>query len=78
MVIRKEQARPKGRQHLNGTDGFWGYGKHWLDHYRSVPKSFSTLTWREISFRFNHRTEDLSPGPLILRLLQRMPTTVLA
>jgi len=41
-------------------------------------KSFSTLTWREISFRFNHRTEDLSPRSLILKLLQLIPTTVLA
>jgi transposase len=40
VIVRKEWGGPKRRQHLNGTDGFWGYGKHWLDHNRSVPKKF--------------------------------------
>ena len=30
VVIRKEKGRPKGRDHLNGIEGFWSYAKNWL------------------------------------------------
>ncbi len=68
VVARKEKGKPKGRNHLNGIEGFWSYAKHWLYHYRGVPKKFFHLYLGEISFRFNHRDEDLYP--LIYKLLQ--------
>lgn len=68
VVVRKEKGRPKGRNHLNSIEGFWSYAKHWLYHYRGVPKKFFHLYLGEISFRFNHRHEDLFP--LILDILQ--------
>jgi len=71
VVVRKEKGRPKGRNHLNGIEGFWSYAKHWLYHYRGVPQKFFHLYLGEISFRFNHRTCDLYP--LILKLLQQTP-----
>jgi transposase len=69
IVVRKEKGRPKGRRHLNGIEGFWSYAKHWLYHYRGVPKKFFHLYLGEISFRFNHRQRD--PFPLIIKLLQQ-------
>ncbi len=68
VVVRKEKGIPKGRDHLNGIEGFWSYAKHWLYHYRGVPKKFFHLYLGEISFRFNHRDQDLFP--LILELLK--------
>jgi len=71
IVIKKEKGHPKGRNHLNGIEGFWSYAKHWLYHYRGVPKKFFHFYLGEISFRFNHRDKDIFP--LIYQLLQIMP-----
>jgi ISXO2-like transposase domain len=62
-----------GRDHLNGIEGFWSYAKHWLYMYRGVPKKFFHLYLGELSFRFNHRDEDLYP--LILKLLRQITLT---
>lgn len=70
IVVRKEAGRPKGRTHINGIEGFWSYAKHWLYPYRGVPRKFFHLYLGEISFRFNHRHEDLLPS--IHRLLKRI------
>ena len=61
VVIRKEQGRPKGRDHVNGIEGFWSYAKNWLTPYRGVPRKFFHLYLGEICYRFNHRHEDLEP-----------------
>lgn len=68
VVVKKEDGRPKGRDHINGIEGFWSYAKHWLYQYRGVPRKFFPLYLGEISFRFNHRENDLFP--LIYKLLQ--------
>jgi transposase len=68
VVVSKEKGRPRGRDHINGIEGFWSYAKHWLYMYRGVPRKFFHLYLGEISFRFNHRDEDLRP--LITGLLQ--------
>lgn len=72
IVVRKEKGRPKGREHINGIEGFWSYAKHWLYPYRGVPRRYFHLYLGEICYRFNHRKEDLKP--LLLRLLKQ--TTV--
>ena len=59
VVIRKEKGRPKGRDHINGIEGFWSYAKHWLYHYRGVPRKYFHLYMKEIEWRFNHRNENL-------------------
>lgn len=71
IVIRKEKGRPKGRDHINGVEGFWSYAKHWLYPYRGVPRKFFHLYLGEICYRFNHRNEDLYP--LLYKLLQSTP-----
>ena len=73
IVVRKEGGRPKGRAHINGIEGFWSYAKHWLYPYRGVPRKFFHLYLGEVSFRFNHRDEDLFP--LVLRLMKRVSVT---
>ena len=72
IVVRKEKGRPKGREHINGIEGFWSYAKHWLYPYRGVPRKYFHLYLGEICFRFNHRNEDLKP--LLQKLIKQ--TTV--
>lgn len=69
VVVTKERGVPKGRDHINGIEGFWSYAKHWLYQYRGVPKKFFHLYLAETSFRFNHRGEDIFP--LIYALMKR-------
>ena len=59
VVVRKERGRAKGRDHINGIEGFWSYAKHWLYHYRGVPRSHFPFYLKEIEWRFNYRHENL-------------------
>jgi len=61
VVVKKEKGRPKGRDHINGIEGFWSYAKNWLYQYRGVQRKFFHLYLGEISYRFNHRDQDLLP-----------------
>lgn len=64
VVIRKEKGRPRGRDHMNGIEGFWSYAKHWLYHYRGVPRKFFHLYGSEAL-----RVEDVAsrrPGGILL------------
>ena len=73
IVIRKEKGRPKGREHINGIEGFWSYAKHWLYPYRGVPQRYFHLYLGEVAFRFNHRNEDLVP--LVMNLMKSIDVT---
>ncbi|MBC7334491.1 MAG: IS1595 family transposase, partial [Actinobacteria bacterium] len=59
VIITKEKGKPKGRNHLNGIEGFWSFAKNWLYQYRGVPQHHFHLYLKEIEFRFNHRSENL-------------------
>lgn len=61
VVVKKEKGVPRGRDHLNGIEGFWSYAKHWLYPYRGVPAKYFHLYLKEIEWRFNHRDQDLLP-----------------
>lgn len=67
VIINKDKGRPKGRDHINGIEGFWSYAKHWMYQYRGIHKKFFPIYLGEISFRFNNRDKDLFP--LIYKLL---------
>ena len=69
IVVRKEKGRPKGRNHINGIEGFWSYAKNWLYPYRGVPRKYFHLYLGEICYRFNHRKQDLKP--LLQKLLHQ-------
>jgi len=58
--VLKEKGVPKGRNHINGIEGFWSFAKHWLYQYRGgIPKSNFSLYLKELEWRFNHRRENL-------------------
>ena len=69
VVVSKGKGQPKGRDHINGIEGFWSDAKHGLYQYRGVPRTTFHLYLKEIEFRFNHRDENLVP--YIMKLLSR-------
>jgi transposase len=69
IVIRKDRGKPKGRDHINGIEGFWSYAKHWLYPYRGVPQKYFHLYLGEVCYRYNHRNKDLYP--LIVNMLKK-------
>ena len=71
VVVTKEKGKPKGRNHLNGIEGFWSYAKNWLYQYRGIPQHHFHLYLKEIEFRFNHREKNLfeSISKLLVKLV---------
>jgi transposase len=63
VIVSKEKGKPKakGKNHLNGIEGFWSYAKHWLYQYRGVSKRYFHLYLKEIEWRFNNRNQNLIP-----------------
>ena len=49
----------RGRTHINGIEGFWGYAKSRLTRFRGMNKQTFYLHLKESEFRFNHRQQDL-------------------
>jgi len=49
----------RGRTHINGIEGFWGYAKSRLTRFRGMNKQTFYLHLKECEFRFNHRQQDL-------------------
>jgi transposase len=76
VVVCKEKGRPKGRDHINGIEGFWSYAKNWLYPFRGVPRKNFHLFLGEVCFRFNHRNDDLFP--ILLKMLKSTPAQELA
>ena len=48
--VLKEKGIPKGRDHINGIEGFWSLTKHWLCQYRSIHKTYFHLYLKEIEW----------------------------
>ena len=61
----------RGRTHINGIEGFWGFAKSRMVRFRGMNKHTFYLHLKECEFRFNHRREDLYP--IILKLCRKHP-----
>ena len=61
----------RGRTHINGIEGFWGFAKSRLNRFRGMNKHTFYLHLKECEFRFNHRKQDLYH--LILKLCRNKP-----
>ena len=61
----------KGRTHINGIEGFWGFAKTRLVRFRGMRPETFNLHLKECEFRFNHRGQDLYQ--LILKILRERP-----
>ena len=73
-MVLKEKGIPKGRDHINGIEGFWSFAKHWLYQYRGINKTYFPLYLKEVEWRFNHRNENLVI--LLRRLLNQQISIV--
>jgi len=61
----------RGRAHVNGIDGFWGYAKTRLVRFRGIAKRTFYFHLKECEFRVNHRGQNLYQ--LVLRVLRKHP-----
>ena len=61
----------RGRSHINGIEGFWGFAKSRLTRFRGMNKHTFYLHLKECEFRFNLRQQDLYP--VILKLCRERP-----
>ena len=61
----------RGRAHVNGIEGFWGYAKARLVRFRGINKRTFYLHLKECEFRFNHRGGNLYQ--LVLWVLRKHP-----
>lgn len=61
IVVEKNKGVPKakGRDHINGIEGFWSYSKNRLYQCRGIPKHHFHLYLKETEFRFNNRDKNL-------------------
>ena len=73
-MVLKDKGVPKGRDHINGIEGFWSFAKYWLYQYRGINKAYSPLYLKEVEWRFNHRNENLVI--LLRRLLNQQISIV--
>jgi len=49
----------KGKTHINGIEGFWGFAKARLARFRGMRKATFNLHLKECEFRFNTRGDNL-------------------
>ena len=61
----------KGRAHINGIEGFWGYAKIRLTRARGMAPATFYLHLKECEFRFNHRQQNLYK--IVFKLVRQRP-----
>ena len=66
---RSEFAR--GKAHIKGIEGFWGFAKSRLTRFRGMNKETFFLHLKECEFRFNHKEQNLYK--LILKIVRQNP-----
>jgi transposase len=57
--INKDKAFAKGRNHINGIEGFWSFAKERFHKYHGVNKQNYPLYLKELEFRFNNRNTNI-------------------
>lgn len=59
IQIDHQERFVRGKNHINGIEGFWSYAKERLLKYHGVSKTNFILYLKELEFRFNNRKENL-------------------
>jgi transposase-like protein len=54
-VLHGENEFVRGKNHVNGIEGFWGYAKHRLVKFCGLKKEYFDYHLKECEFRFNLR-----------------------
>ena len=66
---RNEFAR--GKTHINGIEGFWGFAKSRLTRFRGMSPATCFLHLKECEFRFNFRDQNLYK--MMLKIVRQNP-----
>lgn len=61
----------KGRSHINGIEGFWGYAKTRLSKFKGMNRNTFYFHLKETEFRYNYRKENLYK--LVMENLRKKP-----
>jgi len=61
-VEHKIKEYVRGKNHINGLEGFWGYLKRKLASKGGVRRIYLPLFLGEYVWRYNHRKEELIAG----------------
>ena len=61
----------RGKAHINGIEGFWGYAKVRLTKFRGMHSQTFMLHLKETEFRYNLRHRNI--GRLILKICRENP-----
>ena len=61
----------RGKAHINGIEGFWGFAKSRLTRFRGMNKVTFFLHLKECEFRFNHREQNMYK--MILKIIRKKP-----
>ncbi len=61
----------RGKSHINGIEGFWGYAKTRLTKFKGMHKNTFYLHLKETEFRYNYRTVNLYK--LLIENLRKNP-----
>jgi transposase len=64
-------SRTTRGNHINGIEGFWGYAKTRMAHFRGMHPSTFYLHLKECEFRFNYRRQNLYHA--LLKLCRENP-----
>lgn len=61
----------RGKAHINGIEGFWGYAKSRLTKFRGMSPATFYLHLKECEFRFNFRGQNLYK--VLLKIIRKNP-----
>ena len=61
----------RGKAHINGIEGFWGYAKVRLAKFRGMHAQTFMLHLKETEFRYNLRHRNI--GRVILKICREKP-----
>ncbi|MCK5517932.1 MAG: transposase [Alphaproteobacteria bacterium] len=61
----------RGKNHVNGIEGFWGLAKVRLTKFKGLPKHTFHLHLKETEWRFNNRSFNIYK--FLLKLLRNQP-----
>jgi len=57
--VNHEKTFGRGRNHINGLEGFWSFAKERFHKYHGINRENYPLYLKEMEFRFNHRNADV-------------------
>ena len=67
-IFHSKDEFARGKSHVNGIEGFWGYAKNRLVKFNGLTDDKFVLHLKECEFRFNNRDKNLYK--LLLKILK--------